>query len=206
MPRQSTKQPWEKKLQGSAHWRGWTVCNERGKVRIKLQFPANAGIANASASLPYAWAESSIQPVSRLVDQIYGPVMEGSITLKAAIADALAISDHKSQEVVTPWPGIVATFKDHKLSLDNRIKESTFEASYGRYLNVALLHLRGSKAAQTGKQLTERVLSHQRVNQKPGIKQGEELTPWIEMPKSRMERCLALKKFMEYAVEGHRQP
>ena len=206
MPRQSKKQPWEKKLQGSAHWRGWTVCNERGKVRIKLQFPAHAGIANASASLPYAWAESSIQPVSRLVDQIYGSVMEGGVTLKAAIADALAISDHKSQEVVTPWPEIVAAFKNHKLTLGNRIKESTFEASYGRYLNVALLHLRGSKAAQTGKQLTERVLSHQRVNRKPGIKQGEELTPWIEMPKSRLECCLALKKFLEYAVAEHRQP
>ena len=47
--------------------------------------------------------------------------MEGGVTLKAAIADALAISDHKSQEVVTPWPGIVAAFRNHKLTLDNRI-------------------------------------------------------------------------------------
>ena len=53
-------------MQATAPWRGWTVCNERGKVRIKLQFPPGAGIANASASLPYPWAESSIQPVSRL--------------------------------------------------------------------------------------------------------------------------------------------
>ena len=206
MPRQSKKQPWEKKLQGTAHWRGWTVCNERGKVRIKLQFPPGAGIANASASLPYPWAESSIQPVSRLVDQIYGPVMEQGVTLKAAIADALAISDHKSQEVVTPWPGIVAAFKNHKLTLDNRIAKKTFEASYGRYLNVALLHLEGRKAAQTGKALMEKVLTHQRVNQKPGKKQGEALKPWIEMPKSRLECCLALKKFLEYAVAEHRQP
>ena len=52
--------------------------------------------------------------MSRLVDQIYGPVMEGGVTLKAAIADALAISDHKSQEVVTQWPGIVAAFRELK--------------------------------------------------------------------------------------------
>ena len=206
MPRQSKKQPWEKKLQGTAHWRGWTVCNERGKVRIKLQFPPGAGIANASASLPYPWAESSIQPVSRLVDQIYGPVMEKGVTLKAAITDALAISDHKSQEVVTPWPGIVAAFREHKLTLDNRIAEKTFEASYGRYLNVALLHLQGRNAAQTGKQLMEKVLTHERVNQKPGKKHGEALKPWIEMPKSRLECCLALKKFLEFAVAEHRQP
>ena len=77
--------------------------------------------------------------------------MEGGVTLQTAIADVLAISDHKSQEVVTPWPGIVAAFREHKLTLDNRIAEKTFEASYGRYLNVALLHLQGRKAAQTGK-------------------------------------------------------
>jgi hypothetical protein len=206
LPRQSKKQPWEKKLQGTAHWRGWTVCNERGKVRIKLQFPPGAGIANASASLPYPWAESSIQPVSRLVDQIYGPVMEKGVTLKAAIADTLAISDHKSQEVVTPWPGIVAAFRNHKLTLDNRIAEKTFEASYGRYLNVALLHLQGRKPAGTGKELIERVLTHERFNQKSGVKQGEKLKPWVEMSASRQECCLALKLFLEFAVSEHRQP
>ena len=206
MPRQSKKQPWEKALQATAPWRGWTVCNERGKVRIKLQFPPSAGIANASASLPYEWADSSRQPVNALLLKIYEPVMEGGITLKAAIADALAISDHKRQEVVTPWPGIVAAFKEHKLTLDNRIAPKTFEASYERYLNVALLHLQGRKAAQTGKALMEKVLTHQRVNQKPGKKHGEALKPWIEMPKSRLECCLALKKFLEYAVAEHRQP
>ncbi len=206
MPRQSKKQPWDKALQATAPWRGWTVCNERGKVRIKLQFPPSAGIANASASLPYEWADSSRQPVNALLLKIYEPVMEGGITLKAAIADALAISDHKRQEVVTPWPSIVAAFKEHKLTLDNRIAPKTFEASYERYLNVALLHLQGRKAAQTGKALMEKVLTHQRVNQKPGKKHGEALKPWIEMPKSRLECCLALKKFLEYAVAEHRQP
>ena len=93
------------------------------------------------ASLLYEWADSSRQRVNALLLEIYEPVMEGGITLKAAIADALAISDHKSEEVVTPWPGIVAACKEHKLTLGNRIKESTYEASYSRYLNVALLHL-----------------------------------------------------------------
>ena len=70
----------------------------------------------------------------------------------------------------------------HKLTLDNRIAPKTFEASYERYLNVALVHLVGRKAAETGKELMEKVLTHQRVNQKPGKKHGEELKPWIEMP------------------------
>ena len=132
--------------------------------------------------------------------------MEGGVTLQTAIADVLAISDHKSQEVVTPWPGIVAAFRNHKLTLDNRIAPKSFEASYGRYLNVALLHLDGRNAAQTGKALMEKVLTHRRVNQKPGKKHGEALKPWVEMPKSRLECCLALKKFLGYAVAEHRQP
>jgi hypothetical protein len=132
--------------------------------------------------------------------------MEGGVTLKAAIDDVLAISDHKVQEVVTPWPGIVRAFKDYKLNLGNRIKETTFDTSYGRYLDVAMLHLQGRKPAQTGKELMQKVLTHQRFNQKPGIKRGEKLTPWIEMPKSRLECCLAIKKFVEFAVAEHRQP
>jgi hypothetical protein len=206
VPRQSKKQPWERALHATAHWRGWGLSEHYGKVRLKLQFPPGAGIANASATLPYPWDETSIGPVQGLLSRIYGPVMEGGVTLMAAIADVLAISDHKAEEVVTPWPGILKAFRHYKLTLGNRIAPKTFEASYGRYLNVALLRLQGRKAAQTGKELMEKVLTHPRLNQKPGKKHGEELKPWIEMPKSRLECCLALKKFLEYAVAEHRQP
>ena len=58
--------------------------------------------------------------------------MEGGVTLQTAIADVLAISDHKSQKVVTEWPHTLTAFKNYKLTLDNRIAEKTFEASYGR--------------------------------------------------------------------------
>jgi hypothetical protein len=87
--------------------------------------------------------------------------MEGGVTLQTAIADVLASSDHKSQEVVTPWPGIVAAFREHKLTLDNRIAETTFEASCECYLNVTLVHFQGRNATQTGKARTkERMRKH----------------------------------------------
>ena len=90
----------------------------------------------------------------------------GSSPLPANISNCLAYD--KSEEVITPWPGIVASFRKHKVTLDNRIATKTFEASYERYLNVALLHIQGRKAARTGKQLMEKVLTHQRVNQSLG--------------------------------------
>ena len=52
----------------------------------------------------------------------------------------------------------------------------------------------------------QKVLTHQRVNQKPGKKHGETLKPWVEMPKSRLACCLALKRFLEYSVTEHQQP
>ena len=134
--------------------RGWSVSEHNGKTRLRLQFPKTGDEwpANAQTNLPYSWEADSIDDITLLINRIYTPVMARSgVTLKAAIDDALGISDKKAQEVVTPWPGIVAAFREHKLTLDNRIAEKTFEASYGRYLNVALLHLDGRNAAQTGK-------------------------------------------------------
>ena len=213
MPRQKRhKHDWEDGLKRNVNKggkrRGWSVSEHNGKTRLRLQFPKTGDEwpANAQTNLPYSWEEDSIDDITLLINRIYTPVMSKKKSLREAIDDALGVSDKKAQEVVTPWPGIVAAFREHKLTLDNRIAEKTFEASYGRYLNVALLHLDGRNAAQTGKALMEKVLTHQRVNQKPGKKHGEALKPWVEMPKSRLECCLALKKFLEYAVAEHRQP
>ena len=125
MPRlKAKKQSWESRLQSTATgMRGWSLSEHNGKVRLRLQFPKEGGWpANAQTNLPYAWEPSAetFTAVQGLVTRIYKPVMERGATLKAAIADALAISDHKSQEVVTPWPGIVAAFKNHKLTQGNR--------------------------------------------------------------------------------------
>ena len=210
MPRLAKNKPgWEIGLQAAVKQgrRGWSVVNFRDKTRLRLQFPKQGSWpADAQAFLHYPWSPDSVNPVIQLVNAIYPMVMSGKFTLRAALDDVLAVSDHKADEVVTPWPGIITAFKNYKLTQGNRIAETTFDSSYGRYLSVALVHLQGRKAAQSGKDLTRRVLAHSRINQKPGIKQGEELKPWIEMPKSRLECCLALKKFLEYAVAEHRQP
>ena len=212
MPRQKqNKEWWENGLQAAVSKngkrRGWSVSEHNGRTRLRLQFPkAGEWPANAQTNLPFAWDSESVDDIVLLINRIYAPVMGGEVTLKAAIADVLATSDKKADLVVSPWPDIVKAFRDYKLNFGNRIAPKTFEASYGRYLNVALLHLQGRETARTGKELMERVLSHQRVNQKPGVKRGEELKRWIEMPKSRLECCLALKKFLEYAVAEHRQP
>ena len=210
MPRQKkNKQAWEIGLQGSvsAGRRGWSVSEHNGRTRLRLQFPKTGDWpANAQTNLPFPWDKRSTNEIVLLINRIYEPVMSQEKTLHQAIGDELALSDNKADEVITPWSGIVEAFRDNRLNLGNRIKPETYEASYGRYLQVALLHLQGRKPARTGKELVERVLTHERFNQKAGVKQGEELKPWIEMSASRQECCLALKLFLEFAVSEHRQP
>ena len=202
---------WEKGFRAAIKTgrQGWGVSNDKstGRVRLKLQFPkVGDWPSNSSVNLPYAWTPASINPVIQLVNAAYGPVMEGQVPLKTAIENLLAISDQRADLVRTAWPGIARSFRTKKLSTGNRIAESTYSASYGRYIEVALQHLEGPKSAQTGKALIERVLMHQRTNKKPGKRFGEQLTPWIDQPKSRMECCLALKLFLEFAVSEQRQP
>lgn len=208
MPRkQKTKPTWEVGLQGAVREgrRGWSVVNFRGKVRLRLQFPKKGTYpADQQAFLPYEWAPESINPILQICNRIYGPVMSGEATLRSAIDVALAESDHKRHICVAPWVEVAAAFKRDKLEMGNQIKEKTFDASYNRYLKVALHLLKGRQQPQTGKDLVEAVLRHKRTNQKTGKKYGEPLLPWIDQPKSRLECCLALKKFLEYAVHEAR--
>ena len=215
MPRpKKNKETWEIGLTGrsqsngrSSGRRGWSVSEHNGRTRLRLQFPKTGDWpANAQTNLPFPWDKRSTNEIVLLINRIYEPVMSQEKTLHQAIGDELALSDNKADEVITPWSGIVEAFRDNRLNLGNRIKPATYEASYGRYLQVALLHLQGRKPARTGKELVERVLTHERFNQKAGVKQGEELKPWIEMSASRQECCLALKLFLEFAVSEHRQP
>ena len=132
MPRQKRhKQDWEDGLKRNVNKggkrRGWSVSEHNGKTRLRLQFPKTGDDwpANAQTNLPYNWEEDSIDDITLLVNRIYTPVMSKEKSLREAIDDALGVSDKKAQEVVTPWPGIVAAFKNHKLNLDNRIAEKT---------------------------------------------------------------------------------
>ena len=133
MPRQKkNKQAWEIGLQGSvsAGRRGWSVSEHNGRTRLRLQFPKTGDWpANAQANLPFPWDQRSQNEILLLIGRIYEPVMSGEKTLQQAIGDELALSDNKADGVITPWPGIVEAFRDNRLTLGNRIKPETYEAS-----------------------------------------------------------------------------
>ena len=101
----------------------------------------------------------------------------------------------------------MAAFRNHKLTLDNRIAEKTFEASYGRYLNVALLHLQGRKQPRQASSWwshVDGINGSTRAVASAMAKRSQAMDR--SMPKSRLECCLALKNFLEFAVAEHRQP
>ena len=132
--------------------RSWSVSEHNGRTWLRPQFPkAGEWPANAQTNLPYVWDADSVDDIVLLINRIYAPVMGGEVTLKAAIAEVLATSDKKAELVVSPWPDIVKAFRYYKLNFGNRIAPKTFEASFERYLSVALLHLQCRETALTGR-------------------------------------------------------
>jgi hypothetical protein len=210
MPRQAKNKPsWEIGLQGAVKEgrRGWSVVNFRGKTRLRLQFPKQGNWpADAQAFLPYPWERTSVNPVIQLVNAIYPRVMSGEVTLRAAIADAVATKTTPAAAVVSPWPAIEEAFKRDLMEYGNQIKAKTYEGSYGRYLEIALLHLQGRKQAQNGFELVDATLRHERTHQGRGKRNGETLATWMNQPASRHDCCLALKTFLDFAVHEHHQP
>ena len=125
----------------------WVVGRQFQRRTLAAAVPKQGSWpADAQAFLPYPWEPASVNPVIQLVNVIYPRVMSGEVTLKPLLG-MLSAPAAKADEVVTPWPGIVSAFKDHKLTLGNRIAPKTFKASYERYLSVALVPT-GRKAAR----------------------------------------------------------
>ena len=209
MPRQKQiKAAWEIGLQGSVREgrRGWGVSEHRGKVRLKLQFPKKGDWPrNDQALLPYLWQAASQNEVILLCNRIYGPVMRGEKTLKGALDTELAESDQQCHKIVSRWPEVIEAYKSHLIDNRNRIKESTYEASYGRYFTVALELLEARNAPKTGYELLKGVLHHQRYNRKPGKKFGEPLENWADQSASRVECSLAIRNMLEFAVHREHQ-
>ena len=157
-----------------------------------------------SVVLPFKVKESkNYRAALHLIDQIYGPVEAGEQTLKRGLEIVLSQSDHAVS--AQAWPELIKSFRRHLIENKNKIKASTYRGSYERYLDVALLLIQSRDAPTTGFELLDRVLHHQRFNQKKGTKQGEPLVKWNDQPSSRRECCLAIRNLMDFAVYRHHQ-
>jgi len=209
MPRaKKDEKKWEAGLRAAVNsrFRYWGVQEHSGKVRLRLQYPSGQGLPpKQQASLPFPWAAESLGPVTQLCDLIYGDVHGGKKTLQGALNEVIAKSDAKQSDPEN-WPQIVEQFHRRLTESGNKIKEETFQASYGRYFEVVLELLKGTSPPRDGQSLLERVLVHERYNRKPGKKHGEPLVLWQDQPASRQECALAIKKLTEFAVHVCHQP
>ena len=55
--------------------------------------------------------------------------MSGKKTLKGAINDELAESDHRREIVVSDWREVTEAFRHHLIENKNKIKEATYQSS-----------------------------------------------------------------------------
>lgn len=182
------------------------MSEHNGKVRLRTQTPKGEKYPQPDGkTLDYPWAPTSQAAVIQLVSLVLEPVNEGQKGLRAALFEVEAKSDIKQKDPEN-WPEIVEAFHLEVTQKRNRIKELTYQRSYGRYFEVALELLAGRKPPATGSELAGAVLDHKRYNKKPGKKCGEALEPWRNQAASRQECCLALKKLTEFAVYERSQP
>ena len=186
---------------------GWTVQQHPGTNRIRVRI-RKAGVFGDGQSvlLPILWEAKNQAEAMGYIGRMYKQVETGEVTLKGSLEVVMGASDLRAEEVLSSWNEIVLAYRIHLQTFKNRIKESTYEASYGRYFTEALKLLHSRKPPTNGYELLERTLKVDRKNQKPGKKFGHPLKRWVDLPASRIECSLAIKNLLQYAVSRHPQP
>ena len=72
---------------------GWTVGNNSGKVRLKIRAK---DLRTDSANLPFPWTADAVGDALLLINRVYPLWMEGTASLKQAIAEVTGKSDKLS--------------------------------------------------------------------------------------------------------------
>ncbi len=165
---------------------GWTVGNNSGKVRLKIRAK---DLRTDSANLPFPWTADAVGDALLLINRVYPQWMEGTASLKQAIAEVTGKSDKLSAASTQGWPSIVESFRESLQEGRNQILDTTYRDNYQPYLLEALRALRGRPGPIDGHDLLKRTLKN-----------------WKGKPSSRAACCLALRNLMDHAVSRHNMP
>jgi len=188
MPAVLRLEDWEKTLRGQVKGlaAGWSVKEDRGRVRIKIRFPDSA---EQSVTLQKTWPKDfdSAGDVYVRIRNIYKLVASGDYSLKQA---ALA-AEGKAPKLIEQqdWPGAVKRFEDQKLLHGTAIKPATWEAKYQPVLSDAVALLTSRNPPTTPAELIDRCIRK-----------------WEPGSRTRQERARNLCQFLRYVVVREQFP
>jgi len=188
MPAVLRLEDWEKTLRGQVKGlaAGWSVKEDRGRVRIKIRFPDSA---EQSVTLQKTWPKDfdSAGDIYVRIRNIYKMVASGDYSLKQA---ALA-AEGKAPKLIEQqdWPGAVKRFEDQKLLHGTAIKPATWEAKYQPVLSDAVALLTSRNPPTTPAELIDRCIRK-----------------WEPGSRTRQERARNLCQFLRYCVTREQFP
>ena len=184
MPKKKRKARWEETLKEDVRSlaRGWSVQEDKGKIRLKLRYVPNQ--KDQSITLPFAWAENLRKAATTRINHIYNYTLEGH-SLKAAAK----IADGKAPKLERDWAACLTNFHRYKTEHENAITQKTFEHDYEKVIKDAVTLLESKDPPTTPADLIELCIR----DWKPG-------TP------TRKRRTNSLCQFLEYCVTRENAP
>ena len=184
MPKKKRKARWEETLKEDVRSlaRGWSVQEDKGKIRLKLRYVPNQ--KDQSITLPFAWAENLRKAATTRINHIYNYTLEGH-SLKAAAK----IADGKAPKLERDWAACLTNFHRYKTEHENAITQKTFEHDYEKVIKDAVTLLESKDPPTTPADLIELCIR----DWKPGTT-------------TRKRRTNSLCQFLEYCVTRENAP
>ena len=185
MPKVVREQDWERTLRGQVKElsAGWSVKEDRGRVRIKIRHP---GEPEQSVTLPFAWAKSESGDAYIRIRNVYALTQEGN-TLRQAAEIAAGKAPKLTEE--QDWPGALERFKAQKLEHGNAIRPGTWATKYLPVLTDAVELLTSRKPSTTPAELIDRCIRS-----------------WPPGSRTRQERARNLAQFLRHCVAREQVP
>jgi len=184
LPKKKRKARWEETLKEDVRSlaRGWSVQEDKGKIRLKLRYVPNQ--KDQSITLPFAWAENLRKAATTRINHIYNYTLEGH-SLKAAAK----IADGKAPKLERDWAACLTNFQTYKTEYENAITLRTFEHDYEKVIKDAVKLLESKDPPTTPADLIELC-----------IKDWQPGTP------TRKRRTNSLCQYLEYCVTRENAP
>ena len=152
---------------------GWSVINDRGRVRVQVGKKGSI----QSINLPYSWSEEDWIDAYKRIEVAANIYLEHHQNID--IKNAFKIAASASSKVELNWEEAIKKFRSYK----TRVKDSTWKSKYRPVLDLALEALNRKKEPINGPQLCEIALDK-----------------WVRGTSQRRHMRLALYSFLNYCV------
>ena len=181
---------WEQRtVLTASKWKGWSITKDQRLRAMVLRREAGRPAEKVLLPIPILWTaeyENDIQDwAKKLWKAISG---DPDQTLKGAVEDIAPTSDRHGEAHTTTWADIEKSFRRELMEEGNEIALKTYEASYLKFVSVAL------KELDTGRHSNGTNLLRACIQ------------PWRDKPASRGYCIDAVRKFLQHAVTEFNAP